>query len=271
MRTNHRLIVRQILQEAYRVAQEYGGAKGGRKVSRGASGDISTELDLIVERAIIASIMERIPDCLIVTEESGVIGRKDSRFLVIVDPVDGSTNASRGIPFYSSTLAIVEGRRFNDITAAGVIDLVTGELIDGEKYGGVELNGRPLPRLQKEKTIHEACVAINGRIADPKYRDAVANLLTNLRYPRFLGSAALETAYVALGRLDGYVEALPRLRTFDCVPSLFLVKEAGGLVKTLNLDLAKADLSEHLRLSYIAARSPKITEWLLSIVSKRGS
>ncbi|MBI4258026.1 MAG: inositol monophosphatase [Thaumarchaeota archaeon] len=269
MKTNYQPIVSETLLEAYKVSQEHDAGNRGRKAGRGASGDISTEFDLKVEQTIITSIRKRIPDCLIVTEESGVIGHKDSETLALVDPVDGSTNASRGIPFYSSTLAIIEGRKFKNIVAAGVIDLVTGELIYGEKQAGVKVNGQPLLKISENEPVSESCVSINGRIADPKYKDVVTSLLSNLRYPRCLGSAALETAYVALGRVDAYVEPLPRLRTFDCVPSLFLVKEAGGFVKPLNLDLDEADLSKPLRLSYVAARSSKILSWLLRLIERK--
>ncbi len=266
MKVDYRSAIHSVLEEAYAVARRVGEGSRGRVVGRGASGDMATELDIKVEEAIIRVIDNLVPGSMIVSEESGVVGKRDSKVLVLVDPVDGSTNASRGIPFCSSAVAVVEGRRFDEVVAAGVVDLVRGELIYGEKGGGVEVGGKAVTDALPETPRGRVCVGINAGITDSRYGPAYQRLLTGVRHPRTMGSAALETAYVALGRLDAYVEPIPRLRAFDCVPSLFIVAEAGGVIRPLNMELSQIDLAEPLRLSYVAARTPHLASWLANIV-----
>jgi len=235
-------------------------------LGRGAHGDITYRIDRVVEEAAVRAVKRRLPGSLIISEEAGVIGGGDGGPLVLIDPVDGSTNASRSVPFYSSAVAILDGYRFSDVSAAGVIDLVNGDMIASEKGGGVTLNGEPT-HPSEVRDIDRAYVNVNMRLRDGGSVEGgwLASLLDRVRYPRFMGSAALETAYVAVGRSDAYVQMLPTLRPFDCIGSLFMVKEAGGFVRCLNLDLEEVDLRRPVRLAYVAACCLEVGDSILSL------
>jgi len=266
-----RRAVHEALNQAYRVAQGLGVTQRSRVVGRGASGDPSTAFDLAVEEAVIRTLRTLLPEALIVAEESGVSGSRDAKKLVLLDPVDGSTNASLNLPFYCTSIAVVDGRFFEGMISAGIVDLVRGELFYAERGKGVSVDGEPVSLGPSGKRLRDSCVSINLRLQDLRYGSAMLNLLRTIRYPRFLGSAALETAYVALGRVDAFVAPAPRLRSYDCLPSLLIVQEAGGYFQTLNRDLKDADLSEPLRLSYVAARSRPLVNWLAGLVEKTHS
>ncbi len=239
-----------------------------RIVGEGASGDSTLLLDKIVEEEILTFLNEKIGRCLIVSEEAGVVGEQSSELTVLVDPVDGSTNASRGIPLFSSSIAIAKGRRFSDIEAAGTIDLVSGELITATRGRGCRVDGREA-HPSRTDDLRSALVSLSLRVKGEYRNDPniLVNLINNIRHPRILGTAALETAYVAIGRVDGFVEPYPRLRTYDCLPSLFLVKEAKGTYKMLQRSLQDIDLRTKETIGYAAAGCGSLLEKLLKLLA----
>ncbi|MFN3621399.1 MAG: inositol monophosphatase family protein [Nitrososphaerales archaeon] len=236
-------------------------------VGKGASGDSTLLLDKMVEDEILAFLNEKIGRCFIISEEAGLVGEQSSELTVLVDPVDGSTNASHGIPLFSSSIAIAKGRRFSDIEAAGTIDLVSGELITATKGGGCRIDGREA-QPSKVDDLSKAVVSLSLRVKGEYRNDPtmLANLINNIRHPRILGTAALETAYVAIGRVDGFIEPYPRLRTYDCLPSLFLVKEAKGAYKILQQKPQDIDLRTKETVSYAAAGCISLLEKIMKLI-----
>jgi myo-inositol-1(or 4)-monophosphatase len=231
----------------------------------GAFGDTTYRIDKVAEDAIIQVIQQHLPSSLIVSEEAGRIGDPDGSPLVLIDPIDGSTNASRGVPFYSSAIVIIEGHQFEDVAAAGVFDLVHKERIISGGDGKVTLN-RQQTHPTSAKPLDKAYINVNLRSKSPEKDDhSLHALLQQAKYPRFLGSAALETAYVAIGRSDAFLQIAPNLRTFDCIGALFMVQEAGGWFKCLNTDLYNADLRGSERFAYVAACDAEMGETILSV------
>ncbi|MEM2750622.1 MAG: inositol monophosphatase [Nitrososphaerales archaeon] len=220
----------------------------------GAYGDVTYKIDSITEEAILKILKNRYPNALIISEESGIIGKKNGQPLILLDPVDGSTNAIHSMPFSSMAIAIARGRRFDDIIAAGVIDLYHGSMIIGSKDGSITMDGKVV-KPSNLTDLTQAYISIDVKIRKrlKKYKCNYESLFYKVKHIRAFGTAALETAHVATGRIDAFIEPQPILRPFDCLPSLFLVKKAGGFVKFLFKDLEFIDLLNNDRFSYVAA------------------
>ncbi len=258
-----------VLNEAFDVAERISkhlqaSGEAAQPLTRGAFGDLTYRIDKEVESAIIKVVKKHLPDSLIISEETGTIGDEDGSPLVLIDPVDGSTNAYQNIPLYSSAIAIINGHTFADVAAAGVADIVHGERIISEGRGEVTVNGHPA-HPSPAKPLDQAYVNLNLKTrTTEKAEEWLVSLLRKIRYARFLGSAALETAYVAAGRSNAYIQLAPNLRTFDCIGALYLVKEAGGWIEFLNINIEKVDLRDRERFAYVAACDAVMGQLIMS-------
>ncbi|MEM0074782.1 MAG: inositol monophosphatase family protein [Conexivisphaerales archaeon] len=232
--------------------------KGDTNVSLGIGyyGDETFQIDKDAEDAVIEQAYRYYKKPVIITEERGVING-DSPY-ILVDPVDGSTNARRDISVYATAIAVAEDDRFNRIKAAGVIDHVTGRIIWGSREAVYEDWRAAKP--SKVANLQDAVVAFDSKLyrLPEKTKERVFSLVSSTKYPRILSTAALETAYVATGRLDAYVAVEAKLRTFDCLPSLFLLKEARGYVNIGWERLADIRLTTKDKFGYIAAANEKM-------------
>ena len=253
--SGYRGIIEKAFKKLYaELSMVRGDSKLAYVVGRGASGDITRTIDAMSEKLLIDFFRKSIPDCTLVSEEIGVVdGGKDAP-IVLMDPIDGSTNAVRGLPIFCATAGILEDRRFSSMKASGTIDLVNGEIIVGDERG-VYVNGAKHD-LSKVSKLEEALVSyeIKVRVKRPqKLIDRMYELLSRTKYPRVLGSAALEIAYVAIGRMDAYVAPGKQLRSYDCLPSMFLVKSAGGFVRGIGQNIDSVDVMSRERVSFVVA------------------
>jgi len=241
----------------------------GRELGAGAFGDISTVADVTSEKAIIDVLKSAIPEITILSEEAGLIGDpENSEYLAIVDPVDGTVNLKQDLPFYSAAVAISKGKRFSDIIAAGIINLVNGEVIVANK-NHVYLNGKPA-RPSNTSSLSDAIVSFDLKIFkhDEKLSKFAEQVASKARYARFMGSAALETAYVGCGRLDCFL-ALDGVRVVDMAAAAYIVTRAGGAVKCLEGPLENLDLLYRGDVKYVAAANDRLMKELMEIFSER--
>ncbi len=266
---NYEEVVIEALAQAKRIFHHIrASGQCGDVVGIGASGDTTLFFDKALEDGIIAILQERLGRCLIVSEEAGIVGDPSSNLTALVDPLDGSTNARHGLPIQSSSIAIAEGKRFTDIKAAGIIDLVNGEVITAFKGEGCRIDGREAhPSMVEELNV--ALISLSLRVKGGQKNDPtlLANLLNTIRHPRMLGTAALETAYVAVGRVDAFIEPYPRLRVYDCLPSLFLVKEAKAPYRFIGRADADLDLRSTSLIGYVAAGCKILLEKIMRLIS----
>lgn len=189
--------------------------------------EVVTDLDHASERAVLDIIRASFPEDLIVAEESAP-GLGESERVWIVDPLDGTNNYAHGYPFFSVAVAVEE----EGTLAAGVVyDPLRDELFVAERGAGATRNGGPI-RVSEARTLGESLVA-TGFPYDRS--EDTGNNLANLN--RFIlavrgirrgGSAELDLAYVACGRLDGFWEQ--GLKTWDVSAGGLIVREAGGRV-----------------------------------------
>jgi len=188
--------------------------------------DFVSEVDRSAERAIIETILEAYPKHAILAEESGSHG--DSEFVWIVDPLDGTTNFLHGFPQYAVSIALMHK---GVITQGVVYDPCRNDLFTATRGVGAFLNDRRL-RVSKVRELSDALVGTGFPYTDFKNLDAFQAIFRDMTQKaggvRRPGAAALDLAYVACGRFDGFFEF--GLKQCDLAAGSLLVTEAGGLV-----------------------------------------
>ncbi len=260
---------KELITEALRSARARflelrGSEEARREVGVGAGGDVTRVIDLEVERAIVESLVGSLRDFVLVSEESGLETYGEGGHVIVVDPLDGSTNVLRGYPACSSAIAIAEGPSLSDLVAAGVVNLITGDLYYAEKGLGAYLNGeRTRPRGTNK--IEDAFMAfelnIRGQISG--YVSRVAELIEKARHVRLIGSDALEICFVASGASDAFVDLRGFLRAPDFAASVLILKEAGGVVTDADGEELNCKLDPKARSTIIAACTPELHEDIL--------
>jgi len=185
-----------------------------------------SEVDKLAEQAIIRTIRKYYPDHQVLAEESGRQASK-SEVEWIIDPLDGTTNYLHQFPQFSVSIAVKEKGR---LMHAVVFDPVRDEMFHATRGSGARLNNRRI-RVSEQKNIKHALLATGFPYYEFDYIDAYLasfkHFMLNTAGIRRAGSAALDLAYVAAGRVDGYWEF--NLKPWDIAAGILLVQEAGGL------------------------------------------
>ncbi|MFN2629775.1 MAG: inositol monophosphatase family protein [Gaiellaceae bacterium] len=228
-------------------------------VGAGEGGDETTAIDHAAEQAILARF--RHLGVTIISEE---VGRIDGgKTLVVVDPIDGSLNAKRGIPFFSLSIAVAEGDRMDDVFFGYVYDFGTGEEWTARKGKGAFLDGRPLGEERPKDTIEILSfeATLTSLVAD--HAAGVAGLAQRLR---IMGSLAITLCHLAAGRVDAVCSLKPA-RSVDIAGAQLLVREVG-----LAIDLpeappfAEAPLDLEGRSRVVAAGTPELCNRLAQAI-----
>jgi myo-inositol-1(or 4)-monophosphatase len=202
-------------------------------VSTKGRNDFVSEVDQAAEREIIAIIRKHYPDHAFLAEESGASG--DSETIWIIDPLDGTTNFLHGFPVFSVSIACqIAGR----LEVAAIYDPLRLELFTATRGVGAQLENRKI-RVTKQRTLEGALIATGLPFrGDAKQTDAYLQMLKVVMGRaagiRRAGSAALDLAYVAAGRVDGFWEM--GLKPWDTAAGQLLIQEAGGHIGTLSGD-----------------------------------
>jgi myo-inositol-1(or 4)-monophosphatase len=189
-------------------------------VGAGLGGDDTTTIDKAAEDAILARLRTVEDELTIVSEEVGIAG--DGRTVVVVDPIDGSLNAKRGIPFFSVSIAVASGHTMGDVELGYVYDFGTREEWVGRRGGGATLNDEAL-RVRPKDEIE--ILSFEATLTSLVARDArkVEGLAHRLR---IMGSLAISLCHLAAGRVDA-VCSLKNARSVDIAAAQLLVREAG--------------------------------------------
>ncbi len=209
--------------------------KFGRKINISKKGDINlvTEADLASEKLIIERIKSYFPKHAILAEEAGDAVLLDgvNTWKWIIDPLDGTTNFAHGYPCFCVTIALEHD---GEIVIGVTFDPTRNELFAAEKGKGATLNNKPI-RVSETESLSESLI-VTGFPYDFKQKENFARHLTdfllNSRGVRRDGSAAIDMAYVACGRFDGFWEE--GLNPWDVAAGLLLIEEAGGQVTFYN-------------------------------------
>jgi myo-inositol-1(or 4)-monophosphatase len=190
----------------------------------GQGGDDTTAIDQAAEDAVVDRLAALGEDFVLVSEELGTrsFGAGGDR-RVVVDPIDGSVNAKRGIPFFSFSLAIAEGPSMADVVFGYVYDFGTGEEWTAERERGAFLDGAPLG-AQRPKDALEI-LSFEGTTT-PAIADTIGAVTDVAARLRVMGSLALSLCHLAAGRVDGVISLKPA-RSVDIAAAQLIVRECG--------------------------------------------
>jgi NAD+ kinase len=245
-------VARELAEAAAQAYRAVAGTPGlHEKVGLGAGGNITNRVDDVVEKAIL--VRARALGVSVLSEEAGFVDA-GSTLIAVVDPVDGSRNAGRGIPFHCTSVAVGPARgTLKDLQAGVVVNLVTGDTYACARGKGATVNGQPAARRPFDSD--EVLVGIIADYSETEIDEAHARPEHHIRD---LGSAALEMCLVGTGALDAFLVRKPWLRIIDIAAATLFVRESGGSVTDpltgLDLDLP---LDLVVRTGVLAAHSPE--------------
>ena len=227
-------------------------------VGEGQGGDETTAVDAAAERAVV-ELLESLHrdgvDFTLVSEELGekAFGERGSDLRIVLDPIDGSLNAKRGLPFFSISIAVADGPTMKDVFFGYVHDFATGEEWTAAQGGPAYLNGRPLDGEGPKDEIE--ILSIEATRTD-LVADKAAAMIGLAYRTRVLGSLALSLCHLAAGRLDAVCSLKPA-RSVDIAAAQLLVRER-GLAIDLPEDRPFGDslLDVNARSRVVAAATP---------------
>ena len=189
------------------------------QVSKKGPKDFVTNSDKKTEKVLINELTKNKKKYSILSEEIGFIKNDDNDYIWVIDPIDGTTNFLHGIPHFCISI----GLKFKDEIISGIIfDPIKNEIFYAEKNQGAFFNNHRI-RVSKRKNLDECLFATN--------KNGLSSADLNAR---IFGSAALDLAYVASGRIDGYFQN--GLNLWDIAAGTLIVKEAGGIVNNYDLE-----------------------------------
>ena len=192
------------------------------QVSKKGPTDFVSNADIKAEKIIIEELKKAKPHYSILSEENGYEEQKDKKNTWVIDPIDGTINFLHGIPHFAISIAVKSGE---EIISGLIFDPIKNEMFYAEKNNGAFLNNHRI-RVSKKNQINECLFVTGGKI----------NFEPDISY-RKSGCAALDMAYLACGRYDGYFQH--DLNLWDIAAGLILVKEAGGLIEEIDMAQTK--------------------------------
>ncbi|MDC0436636.1 inositol monophosphatase [Candidatus Pelagibacter sp.] len=192
------------------------------QVSIKGPSDFVSNADLKAEKIIIEELKKARPHYSIISEEEGSESNKDKKNTWVIDPIDGTTNFLHGVPHFAISIAL---KSEDEITSGIIYDPIKDEMFYAEKDNGAFFNNQRI-RVSKKKEINSCLFATGGKSKN------------EIDLPiRKTGSAALDIAYVAAGRFDGYFQN--NLNLWDIAAGIIMIKEAGGIINEIDLSKNK--------------------------------
>jgi len=189
------------------------------QVSKKGPADFVTNSDLKVEKIIIDELKKAKPNYSLISEESGFNTSKDKDNTWIIDPIDGTVNFLHGIPHFAISIAL---KSKHEIISGVIFDPIKDEMFFAEKDNGAYFNNHRI-RVSNKNEIDDCLFALGGK---SKNEPSIPN--------RKSGCAALDMAYVASGRYDGFFQN--SLNLWDIAAGIILIKEAGGIINEINMN-----------------------------------
>ncbi len=224
--------------------------------------DFVTDVDQAAEQAIIEVLSKAYPEHSFICEESGASANvnDETEFVWIIDPLDGTTNFMHGFPQYAISIAL---QQRGVVTQALVYDPVRNDLFTATKGAGAYLNEKRI-RVNKLDRVANALLGTGYKVGSPaalnEYLKMYGIMAERSHGVRRAGSAALDLAYVACGRLDGFYEK--GLKPWDIAAGALLVTEAGGIAAEFNGE------AKYMESGNIIAASPKVFGQMLGLLTE---
>jgi myo-inositol-1(or 4)-monophosphatase len=232
----------------------------------GAGGDTTFQIDRIAENIIIDTIKHHSIDFTLISEEAGIkkIG-KNPQYYVTIDPIDGTTNALRGIPFVATSIAISKKPQLQNITHALVTDLHRDATYMAQKGDGAQKNNKKI-KPAKTSASKNLTLGIEILLKTRQHIKAAKAILHSTKHPRHLGADALEICYVADGTTDGFIDLRDKLRVTDMAAAQLILTEAGGIITRPNGRKINLPLAPTQRTSFIAAANKTLHQKLKTLI-----
>ena len=231
------------------------------QVSTKAPGDFVSSSDKKTEKILIQELQKAHPEYGIVTEESGIINKSNTKNRWIIDPIDGTFNFLNGVPQFAISIGYEEN---NEIKSGIIFNPITNEMFLAEKGNGAYLNNSRI-RVSNKKKIEDALLVTGGPKQSSKNKEKILheyiNISKKVSNVRKFGSAALDMAYVASGRFDGFWQR--ELNYWDIAAGVIIIKEAGGFI-----NFFEEDKQNPLKKNIIASNS-NIHEDLKGLINKK--
>jgi len=239
--------------------------KPGPSLGVGAGGDPIRQVDLAAEKAIVDTLLAHEIPFTLISEESGIIryGDKPEENYVIADPIDGTTNLTRGIPFYATSIAVSTKPELQFVHAALVSDLSHNVTYTAEKGGGAQRNGRKISP-STEDSLDEAVIGID--LNTYKVREIaprITGLLEKAKHIRHLGANSLELCYVADGTTDAFIDIRGKLRVTDTAAAWLIINEAGAKITTPTGEPLNARLDPREKVTFVATGNSRLHKIIL--------
>jgi len=238
------------------------GTESAAKTStRGAGGDITMYIDTLAENIIIDGLKELGTNLLLISEEVGekYIGNREealkNKQVLIIDPIDGSNNSVRGIPYSSVSIAYAEGTHMRDIIRAIVVNLYTGDLYWAEKGLGAYLNDQKIYVSNhniSDKPFFEFNITPRNITKNLERLDPIISKFHRIR---ILGSTALSLCQVASGSMEAFINLRKSNRLVDTAAGFLILKEADGKIFSLEGREIDLELGINKRFSFIACNA----------------
>ena len=265
-----------------------GTSEGASKISLGAGGDISRKIDIVAETAVLNTIKSSNISPVIIGEECGIVNLNNSSYssssssnnnnkgFVIMDAVDGTTNAIRGIPFSCCSLAFANEFKLSSVTDAVVLDLFTGDIYSASKQKGSFFNNKKIS-VRNEKDFSSITSLEDLKSIDVLIGANVSGIPLNILYEiskvisfsshiRHFGANALELCYFARGFMDAYIDIRGKIRSTDMAAAYLIVKEAGGKLYSPNGQELDSELGLKTKISFYAVSNRRLFDLIKSSV-----
>ena len=263
-----------------------GTSEGASKISLGAGGDISRKIDIVAETAVLNTIKSNNISPVVIGEECGIVNlnnynssssnNNNNKGFVIMDAVDGTTNAIRGIPFSCCSLAFANEFKLSSVTDAVVLDLFTGDIYSASKQKGSFFNNKKISvrnekdfssiaSLEDLKSI-DVLIGTNVSGVPLHILDEISKVISFSSHIRHFGANALELCYFARGFMDAYIDIRGKIRSTDMAAAYLIAKEAGGKLYSSNGQELDSELGLKNKLSFYAVSNKRLFDLIKSSV-----
>lgn len=260
-----------IVREAEKATEPLIGKKEGNKIVKmGADGTPTRLIDIVAENEVVNVLKSVGRPLTLISEEVGEIqiGTGSPEAILVIDPLDGTSNAVKNIPAYGISVAVADSKNhtsnIQDVEIGVVKNFATGDIYSAVKGGGAKINGNDIPTLD-DLDVSQSSIGAYIYRAD---MDKIDKLCKLVRRMRILGSVAIELCYVADGTYDAFVDIRGNLRIVDVVAAKLVIEESGGIITDEKCKPLSGELNVLNRTSVVAASKKKVHREIMSIVGE---
>jgi myo-inositol-1(or 4)-monophosphatase len=228
------------------------------------------KIDLVAEDALIETLRTHEASCTLISEESGTnrIGAEPAKQYLTADPLDGTTNALRGLPFMAISLAVSSKPYLKNVETALVMDILHNVTYMAQRGKGAYKNKQSI-KPSKTTSLKEAVVGVDFTFKASEIVNQMIRIFEQTKHLRHLGANALEICYVADGTIDAFIDLRGKLRVTDMAAAQLILREAGGIITTQKGESRDMPLTATQRVSFIAAANKTIYNKIQALIKNQ--